>query len=383
MLKILSIILIINFIFAKEIPLSLSSEVSNETAASVLHPLKIEEMGYNLAAKKITDAVIDDSGEVHILIDGQYERHGHIWLYLRYDKDGNRLFKKEIYSGNYLTNLHNFLVSRVLINPDMTALVFYPDSEYYTCWVKLDQSGNIIERNETSGWRGDANFRVCSAGQDSFHIVTFPLGFWNKLIKQHHPDIGEYYLEVKPSIVPELYYSNNFTLKGKRIHIRRPFSNLNVPRIIPLPDKKIFCFFNHGKYGRSWIMDSNGKCYDAEVVVKDNLDEICFAKVKVDTIVERLPIDMSMHTLEHIVDWSNLDLVLDNKVCISVFWKGALYLVKYDLDGKIIQKGKGIGKLVRIDEMDKARVSPFVTQMAKTTFYWGFDDLGNFFLQIY
>ncbi len=377
MFRILVTILIVIISFAKNIPEFLAKGISEETAAFTrIPPQGWEKVGYTGITKKLIDAVIDDSGNVHIVIDEYYRDRKHIWSYLQYDKNGNKLFKKEIYSANYITISHGLLVSRLMVNPDMTILVIYPDSEFYTCWVKLDKEGNIIERNKPRWWRDDAGFRVCSAGQDSFHIISFPVGFSGQLIKQYDSMIGEYYLRVEPVIIPELFYSNNFALKNQRVNIGAPYKNLGVPTMIQLPDKRIFCCYNEQHYGYSWIMDSEGKCYDGEKFDKEKLNEACFAKVTIDTALTQSGIQIFHRP-------ANISLFPDSTIGVGIFTCGTIYLLKYDLNGKIIQKGKGIGKLVRIDEMDNARVSPFVTQMAKTIFYWGFDDLGNFFLQIY
>jgi hypothetical protein len=307
---------------------------------------------------------------------------------LRYDKNGNKLFEKEIYSGNYLTHTHNFLVSRLLVNPDMTVLVFYPNSEFYTCWVKLNKDGAIIERNEKNWWRGDAKFRICSAGQDSFHIVTFPVSFWSQLIKRTHPEFGEYYEAMIPTLMIELFYSNNFSLSGKRIRLAAPYLSTPQPRMISLSDNRIFCFSNDNGSGHVWIMDSNGECYEAENFAKEDLDEVCFAKVRIDAILSNAGIKMPPCP-----DWVGLTLFHDETVGVGIFSKGTLYFVKYEMDGKIIDKGKGKNKLVQLDQMDKETISPFITSIGrsgrrgealdKTICYWGFDDLGNFFLQIY
>jgi len=386
MFRILVTILIVIISFAKNIPESLAKGISEETAAFTrISPEEWEKVGYRGITKKLIDAAIDDSGNIHIIIDEYYRGQKHVWSYLRYDKNGNKLFEKQIYSGEYICSSHNLLVSRILVNPDMTVLIFYSDVDFYTCWVKLDKEGNIIERNEPKWWRGDAKFQVCSAGQDSFHIVTWPHSFWGELIKQYDPEIGEFYLAINPTLIPELYYSNNFSLKGQLVRLRL-YRSVSVPKIIALPDNKIFCLFSFQEYGSCWIMDSDGKEYNAEKIYKDNLDEICFAKVRIDTIVERLAKEVRVPQL-------GLGLYPDSTIGIGIYWKKNLYLVKYDLNGKIIQKGKGLGKLVKVSEINKDRTLPFITQtrvsgrrgaaLDKTILYWGFDDLCNFFLQIY
>ncbi|GAI75938.1 unnamed protein product, partial [marine sediment metagenome] len=98
MLKIFSFILLANLMIAKEIPLFLVDNISGETAALIFYPAsKWKELGYNSYHKKISDALIDNFGNIHIVINEHYRQHKHVWSYLRYDKDGNRLFKKEIY----------------------------------------------------------------------------------------------------------------------------------------------------------------------------------------------------------------------------------------------------------------------------------------------
>lgn len=388
MFKILIIILLVSFVQAKEIPLSLANEISKETSALVFPSMGLIVSGYNSYSKKLVDAIVDDSGYVHILIDGIYGRHKHSWSYLRYDKNGNELFKKDIYSGNYVTHTHSLLVARLLINPDMTVLVFYPDSAFYTCWVKLDKNGEIIERNENKWWRGDARFRICSAGQDSFHIVTSPVGFWGQLIKMIHPEFGEYYEATIPTLMIELFYSNNFSLSGKRIRLAAPYFGAPRPRMISLSDNRIFCFSNDDESGHVWFMDSSGECYDAEKLVKENLSQVCFAKVRIDAILSNAGIKMPSCP-----DWVGLTFFQDETVGVGIFHEGTLYLIKYDKIGKIIEKGQGNNKLVQIDQMDRATVSPFITSIGrsgrrgealdKTVCYWGFDDSGNFFLQIY
>ncbi|MCK4251070.1 hypothetical protein KAX97_06460 [candidate division WOR-3 bacterium] len=112
--------------------------------------------------------------------------------------------------------------------------------------------------------------------------------------------------------------------------------------------------------------------------------------MQIDTIVERLAKEVCVPQI-------GLGLYPDSTIGIGIYWKKNLYLVKYDLNGKIIQKGKGLGKLVKVSEkvseINKDRTLPFITQtrvsgrrgaaLDKTILYWGFDDLGNFFLQIY
>ncbi|MGB9722002.1 MAG: hypothetical protein ACPL28_11065 [bacterium] len=380
--------LLINLMLAKEIPLSLANGIGAEVGALIFYPSsKWKELGYNSYYKTISDVIIDDAGNVHIVINEHYREFKHIWCYLRYDKNANKLFKKEIYSGEYITSLHSHLNARLLINPDLTILVFYPDTSFYTCWVKLDRDGNIIERHRAEWWRaGDA--KVCSAGQDSFHIVTFPIGF-RTLIKQYHPLVGEFYLNVEPTLIPTYIYLNNFSIK-EPISLPVPYYTIGVSSMVPLPDKRIFCFSQFGeseRFGVGWFLDSNGKTYDAEKFNWKDLDKICFAKVKIDTLLTRLKIPKFL-------DWSYGGLFSDSTIGIAIFWRKTLFLVRYNLNGHIIQQKAEAGKLVKITEMCKEQTIAFIQQIRvprieepdalhKTILYWGFDNLGNFFLQIY
>ncbi len=380
MFRILAIILTVTISFAKKMPDSLDRGISKETAGFIrISPQEWTKMGYRGIETKMTDAVIDDSGSIHIIVDKYYSGQKHVWYYLRYNSEGNKLFKKIIYSGEYMTTLHSFLGARLLINPDMTILVFYPDTSFHTCWVKLDRDGKIIERHRAEWWSGGVG-ELCSAGQDSFHIVTFPVGF-RTIIKQYHPKFGEIPLIINPVLIPEFFYSNNFSLK-KLVPLSGHYRRIGVSRMILLPDKRVFCFSRHGPskgYGVGWFLDSNGKSCDGEEFALKDLDKICFAKVSIDTLISRLSEEGEIVSLK----WTGLALLPDSTVGVAFWRMDGIYLVKYDLKGMIVESGKGSGKLTTLRELNKKKVSPFISQMGKTIFYWGFDDAGNFFLQVY
>lgn len=388
-----SLVFLINFNQVREIPLKLAPHISEETMVFTKNsPQEWMVLGYRGITKKLSDVLIDDSGRVHMVVDEQYRGQKHVWFYLRYDKNGNKLFQKAIYSGEYITTLHSFLKARLLINPDNTILIFYPDTSFYTCWVKLDREGNIIERHQEKWWRAGVG-EVCSAGQDSFHIVSFPVGF-RTLFKQYDPQFGEIYLEVEPIIVPTYFYSNNFSVK-EGVELTPPYGNIGVSKMLPLPDKRVFCFSqtkaSNPDQGFGWFLDSNGKCYDGERFDLAKLDEVCFAKVAVDTVFSSVFKDVMFGP----INWTGLAFFPDSTIGVALFKLNVIYLIKYDLNGKIV-KEKADGKLKSVAEMDKGRSAVFINQTIseerllkykgeydRTIFYWGFDDMGNFFLQIY
>jgi len=408
MKRLLIFVLLSALIFAKDIPLSLNKNISRETTVFYRLPPKKEGLIGGAIGTKLSDIVIDDSGNVHMALK-EYKDYRCGWTYIRYDKNGNKIFKKEIYITTYVTTLETALGSRILVNPDMTVLVFYPDSEFYTCWAKLDKRGNIIERNEPRWWRGDAGSPVYSAGQDSFHIIAFPISHWTTLIKQYDSIIGEFYLRVDPGLIAVYSYSNNFALREKRIVLKGRYLTLGVQGAVSLPDNRLLCYSK----GWTYLMDSEGKCYDGDNFTWKELDKIYFAKIKIDTILERLAKEIPIppnsnwryRSKERWIRYVSsvmtstwgigFGLFPDNTIGLGLCHNGALYLVKYDLEGKIIQSKRGEGKISKIVEMDKERVLAFITQVRipecfgrasgldKTIFYWGFDDLGNFFLQIY
>jgi hypothetical protein len=382
-------VLLVNLMVAKEVPLSLPSNIDAETNALVFYPSsKWQELGYTSYYKHMNDVLIDDSGNVNIIIDEHYRPRKHIWSYLRYNKLGNKFVQKEIYSGTYVTALPEMLYSRMLINPDMTVLVFYPNSEFYTCWVKIDREGNIVERSEPRWWRGDAGSPVYSAGQDSFHIIASPISHWKTLIKRHDSLIGDYYEMVEPVLTPSYFYSNNFKLQGKRIGLRGRYSVLGVEGAISLPGNRLLCYSSCWTY----FIDSEGNCYDGEKFEWEDLEKICFAKVEIDSILERIAKEVHVPILDFfetaVFGWGRgFGLFPDSTVGLGICYKKTLYFVKYDLNGKIIQSGKGVGKIVKIMDLDQDKILPFITQIQRDTcnifLYWGFDNMGNVFLQKY
>jgi hypothetical protein len=377
------------FSMAREIPSALAEGISEETAALTLIPAdKWAEVGFRGVTKRLTDAVIDDSGNVHLAVDKYFRGRRHVWHYLCFDKMGRKLFETEIYDGEYITYSHNLLVSRILVNPDMTTLFLYPDSDFYTCWAKVDKEGRVIERNEPRWWRGDANFRVCVIGQDSFHIATFPVSFWSQLIRQYDSVYGEHYLRVDEVLIASVYYSNSFALREQRVPLRHPYLSVNVPRLIPISDTMVFAFSYNHTCCVAWFIDYRGNCYSAEGFDNEELDEICFAKVSIDSILDRLRVDIPPFP-----DWVDLSSVHDNMIDVGIYWNKTIYMVRYNINGKVIQADNGKGDLRELDSLDHENTSAFIRQVIyegsrgtaipKTIFYWGFDDKGNFFLQNY
>jgi hypothetical protein len=389
--KLISVVLLLISPVIRELPVNLATDLSKKAAVLVYPGDGKEEMGYKGYLKRLVDSAIDDSGKVHLLVDEKYGDYGRVWRYLKYDKNGNQLCQAEVYSAGYRTLTTELLVSRLLVNPDMTALIIYPDSLFYTCWAKLDGNGNLIERIEPGWLRGDAVFRVCSAGQDSFHIVTFPVSFWSQLIKKIHPEFGESYLGVLPSLIVQLHYSNNYALKNQRIMLPAPYMSVTTPMLLALNKNTIFCCSNNPERGIVWFMDANGKCSDAEDFEKEYLDDLCFAKLPIGDFLASRSIDLPVWS-----DWAGLATAGDTTIWVGVYHRNALYLLKYNMKGELVQKEARTGNLTKITEMDAERTFPFITQIINvdkrnkktalfenTFFYWGFDNEGNFFMQTY
>jgi hypothetical protein len=377
--------------FAGELPESLPQNISGETAfVSFISSNQWKEVGYRGITKRMTDAIIDDLGNIHIVTDEWRRQEKHTWSYILYDKIGNKVFEKTIYEGNYLLQSHTMLVSRLLLNPDRTVLVFYPDTAFYTCWVKVNEAGEIIEKHEPRWWRGDAGYRVCSAGQDSFHIVTFPVPFWGQLTPRSDPVFGDYYEGYDQILIVTLSYSNNFFLKEKRIGLEPPYVSSEVPRMIALPDNRIFCFSNLLGAARLWTMDNLGDCYEVDQFRYDKLPERSYSHIAIDDTLSQLSVDLPMNPRMDNLAYRN------DTVYIGVLWQGTVYLLKYDRDGKLQAASGNEGSFVEIGDLDHEQTFPFIAQIIaherlfqntgeldKSIFYWGFDIHGRFFLQIY
>lgn len=207
----LSIMSFISIISTVIMPIRLSSNVNEESSALIFTPSnQREELGYNRYYKNLVEGITDDSGCVHILIKEEYTGLKLNWIYQKYNYEGIKIVDKILYSAEYGKRAYDYIYARLLMNPDMTILFIYPDNDFYTCWMKLDRAGDIIEENQPMWWRGDAQFCVCSAGQDSFHIISDPLTLWAQPPKYYDPELGWREPGVKGSKIPHLYYSNNF-----------------------------------------------------------------------------------------------------------------------------------------------------------------------------
>lgn len=378
---------------AKELPSQLADDIASE--ASVLTripPEKWQEVGYKGITRRLSDAVIDDSGNVHMVIDEHYRRWIHVWHYLQFDREGNKICDEIVYEGKYLTIYQSSIAARVLVNPDMTVLVVYPDTSFYTCWVKLDKQGSVVSKHEPKWWKNDAAFRVCSAGQDRFHIISYPVPFGSGLEWTTNLDGDSVLLQThSPSIIPSLQYSNNFSMKKRKISLKPKYRYILISRMLLLHDDKIFCLYEGGSDCYVWTMNSKGNCFDGDAFEKETLADICFAKMELDTFFTR--IDVSIPPKPDLI---GLALASDSSIIHCIYSKRNLYLVKYDPNGQIIPCTKVHSRLVNVDELDKDRAYMFVSQIIsedhskdqqgvrkKSIFYWGFDESGNFCVQIY
>jgi hypothetical protein len=386
-------VIIVGISLAKELPLRLADDITSE--ASVLTripPEKWQEVGYTGITRRLSDAVVDDSGNVHMVIDEHYRRWIHVWHYLRFDREGNEMCDRIVYEGKYYADHQSCIVSRVLVNPDMSVLVVYPDTAFYTCWVKLDKKGNVVRRNEPRWWKNDAAFRVCSAGQDRFHIISFPVPFGSGLEWTINLDGDSVFMQThKYSIIPSLQYSNNFSLKKQKISLKPKYRYIEISRMLPVFGDEIFCLFEGGGDCYAWTMNNKGSCFDGAVFEKEDLADICFAKVELDTFFTRIGVSIPPKP-----DLIGLALASDSSIIHCVYSKRTLYLIKYDLNGQIIPCTQTQSRLVSVDELDKDRAHMFVSQIIseghstdqqgvreKSIFYWGFDESGNFCVQIY
>jgi len=87
------------------------------------------------------------------------------------------------------------------------------------------------------------------------------------------------------------------------------------------------------------------------------------------------------------------EVVSDSLIHVYVSLWGSFCIVEYDISGKIVQTQNKRGSIMDVKEMDVGRVSPVVTHktyflddktpLIKQIYYWGFDESGNLFVQVY
>jgi hypothetical protein len=348
-------------------------------------------LGYNRFYKQLNDAVIDDSGYVHIVVEAVYADTFRTYTYYQYTPNSAMYIKKEIYHGTYYTNYNRNLHARILILKDWSVLILYPDDMFYLCWTLLDRHGEVLDQRKYENLRGLANFRVCGTTLDSIHIVSWLYHYWADLLERYDPNIGKYYIEIDPSILPSLFYTNKHILAFDSVQLYGQYRNMNTPYMFMINDTTVFCFFDTPKAGYTGIIDQYGSFSEGAKFIKDNLDSICFSKIDIVDVLTEYRVPKLSTTINH--QWVGLAKLSEETVGVGLYSKGSLYLLKFDSGVDLLHSQRGSNERCDIAQMVSDPTYTFITQifssgvhgnhLTKTIYYWGFNSKGDFFVQIY